>query len=286
MARIRTVKPEFWTSAQVMECRPLTRLLFLGMLNFADDAGRMGYSPKTIKAQVFPSDEFPVAEIQRMIVELSSNGLVLIYSADGKEYIQITGWHHQRIDRPKTSSIPAPFVEESSNDRRSIATDLSLSNSKGAEVTRDEDSKKLGDFCQAIVAAYAEANSPTLPDTSRAGLWLQQGFDPEICLAVIREIVRKKPNASLAYFDKPIREAHESKAPPRASIAPPKDDGSVEVLDQYALEAWDAHRMKTEGKTYPRNKKGGWRFPSKFPPGHEAVLLADVERLVAQRSPQ
>ena len=269
-----------------MECQPLTRLLFLGMLNFADDAGRMGYSPKTLKAQVFPSDDFPVADIQRMIVELSSNGLVLIYAADGKEYIQITGWHHQRIDRPKPSSIPAPFVEDSSIDRRSIAPDLSLSNSKGAEVTRDEASKKLGDFCQAIVTAYADANSPTLPDTSRAGLWLQQGFEPEICLAVIREIVRKKPNAGLAYFEKPIREAHESKAPKRVSIEPPKDDGEIEVLDQFALEAWDAHRMKTEGKVYPRNKKGGWRFPSKFPPGYEEQQVRDMQNLVVMRSMQ
>lgn len=218
MARIRTVKPEFWTSAQVMECQPLTRLLFLGMLNFADDSGRMAYSPKTIKAQVFPSDEFSFADIQRMIVELSSNALVLIYAVDGKEFIQITGWHHQRIDRPKPSSIPAPFVDESSNDRRSIAPDLSLSEGKGAYPTRDDESKKVGDFCQAIVQVYAEAKSPTLPETSRARLWLSQGYDPEICLAVIAQIVPKKPNVSLGYFDNPIKEAHASKAPPRKPI--------------------------------------------------------------------
>lgn len=283
MARIRTVKPEFWTSAQVMECQPLTRLLFIGMLNFADDAGRMGYSPKTLKAQVFPSDDFPVADIQRMIVELSSNGLVLIYAVDGKEYIQITGWHHQRIDRPKTSSIPGPFVDESSSDRRSIAPDLSLSNSKGAYPARDDASTKLGDFCQAIVTAYADANSPTLPDTSRAGLWLQQGYEPEICLAVIREIVRKKPNAGLSYFDKPIAEAHQQKAPPRASIAPPKDDGLIEVLHQPALDAWSKYERDNGLKQSPRNKRGGWRFPTKWPPGYEEEQLRGVQQLLASQ---
>lgn len=34
MARIRTIKPEFWTSEQVMGCAPLARLLFIGLWNF------------------------------------------------------------------------------------------------------------------------------------------------------------------------------------------------------------------------------------------------------------
>ncbi len=57
MARIRTIKPEFWTSEQVMECAPLARLLFIGLWNFCDDAGRMALSPKRIKAQILPSDD-------------------------------------------------------------------------------------------------------------------------------------------------------------------------------------------------------------------------------------
>jgi len=39
MARIRTIKPEFWVSEQVGECSPNARLLFIGMWNFCDDRG-------------------------------------------------------------------------------------------------------------------------------------------------------------------------------------------------------------------------------------------------------
>lgn len=39
MARIRTIKPEFWTAEQVMELSRDARLLFIGMWNFCDDAG-------------------------------------------------------------------------------------------------------------------------------------------------------------------------------------------------------------------------------------------------------
>lgn len=127
MARIRTIKPEFWTSAQIIECSPNARLLFIGMWNFADDAGRMAYSPKTLKAQIYPSDSLSSDEIVRMIDELSSNGLIIKYTIDDKQFISITGWHHQKIDRPRPSKIPEPIVETSTNIRRDVATDLILS---------------------------------------------------------------------------------------------------------------------------------------------------------------
>lgn len=137
MARIRTIKPEFWTSAQVMECSPIARLLFIGMWNFADDAGRLNYSEKTLKAQIFPSDDIPSENIRGMIVELSSNGLLLIYEFSGQKYIQITGWHHQKIDKPRESKIPRPIVECSSNSRRTVATDLTLSYPNGPYLSGD-----------------------------------------------------------------------------------------------------------------------------------------------------
>lgn len=53
MARIRTVKPEFWTDEKVVECSISARLLFIGLFNFADDKGCLERSPKRIKMQVF-----------------------------------------------------------------------------------------------------------------------------------------------------------------------------------------------------------------------------------------
>lgn len=115
MARYRTIKPEFWTSEQVMECSLNARLMFIGMWNFADDQGRLPYSAKSIKAQVFPSDNITVDTIRVMVKELSANGLVMIYAVEDKEYLQITGWHHQRIDKPQKPKYPAPFFDDSEN---------------------------------------------------------------------------------------------------------------------------------------------------------------------------
>jgi hypothetical protein len=133
MARIRTVKPEFWSSAQIMECSTNTRLMFIGMWNFADDAGRMPLSPKTIKAQVFPSDDITSEDVLGMIGELHRNDLVLAYSVDGKEYLQITGWHHQRIDKPQPARCPPPPKDNSGNAPRTFPPYLKGRDLKGRE---------------------------------------------------------------------------------------------------------------------------------------------------------
>ena len=116
MARIRTIKPEFWTSEQVMECSPLARLLFIGLWNFCDDAGRMALSPKRIKAQILPSDDITAADVLGMLRELSENGLIRFYVVGDKELLAVTGWHHQRIDKPQKPQTPEPPDPHSPND--------------------------------------------------------------------------------------------------------------------------------------------------------------------------
>jgi hypothetical protein len=50
--------------------------------------------------------------------------------------------------------------------------------------------------------------------------------------------------------------------------------GLIEVRDEAALAAWDAHGRATAGKPYPRNRRGGWHLPTRWPPGHEAEVRA------------
>lgn len=100
MARIRTVKPEFWTSEQVMECSAIARLLFIGIWNFCDDAGNHPLSPKTLKALVFPGDDITATRVAELLAELESNGLLSIYCHASKLYLHVNGWHHQKIDKP------------------------------------------------------------------------------------------------------------------------------------------------------------------------------------------
>jgi hypothetical protein len=101
MARIRTVKPEFWTSEDVSECSVAARLLFIGLWNFCDDGGRMPFSPRTIKMRIFPGDDVATDAVSRMLEELAVNRLIAIYEVEGKKYFEIAGWDEdQKIDRP------------------------------------------------------------------------------------------------------------------------------------------------------------------------------------------
>ena len=107
MARIRSIKPELWTSEQITDVSPLARLLFIGMFNFCDDAGIHPASAKRLKLEVFPADDILQAQILRMIDELVTVGLLMEYEVDGEQYWQVTGWHHQKIDQP-TYKYPRP----------------------------------------------------------------------------------------------------------------------------------------------------------------------------------
>jgi hypothetical protein len=210
MARIRTIKPEFWTNERVMECSPNARLLFIGMWNFADDLGRLAFAPKTIKAQIFPSDDIGFDVIRGMIQELSTNGLLLVYEVNGKEYLQIVGWQHQRIDKPQPGKCPAPVNGYSKNDPGMVATDSTLSKGKGSYPDNivearasnfTEGSKALASsLWKALGHESALSIPPELAGADwRAIEWERAGWTPDLIEAEAKRIGPGKP---LVYYEK------------------------------------------------------------------------------------
>ena len=112
MARIRSIKPEFWTSEQVVSCTLTARLLFIGIWTFCDDNGIHPASVTRLKLQIFPADSISNADLQGLINELVQAGLLTEYLSGNDRYWQVTGWSkHQRIDKP-TYRHPAPSEEK------------------------------------------------------------------------------------------------------------------------------------------------------------------------------
>lgn len=107
MARNRMIKPSFWVSTQVVECSFKARLLFIGLWNFCDDQGVHPANYKSVKMEIFPGDDIPPEEIRRLVDELLTTGLLSQFEAEGKDYWWVTGWKHQKIDRP-TNLYPDP----------------------------------------------------------------------------------------------------------------------------------------------------------------------------------
>jgi hypothetical protein len=123
MARIRTIKPEFWSSEQVMSCSPLARLLFIGLWNFCDDGGNHPLAPRTLKALVFPGDSITADEVSELLQELKSAGLTEHYCAEDRHYLHVRGWRHQKIEK-KNFKYPAPgnaLDERSATPSRAVA---------------------------------------------------------------------------------------------------------------------------------------------------------------------
>lgn len=141
MARIRSIKPEFWSSEQVMDLSITARLAFIGMWSFADDRGVHPASPKTLKAEVFPSDSLTTQEVDALVAEMILQGLVAEFDAGGKRFWSVTGWaRHQKIDRP-TYRHPAPPGNDASTrhiDELSPNTLRHLDESSPTETSRDE----------------------------------------------------------------------------------------------------------------------------------------------------
>lgn len=162
MARIRTIKPEFWTSEQIVECSRDARLMFVGMLNFCDDSGVHPASCKRLKMEVFPADDINSDSIRRLIDELLANDLITEYTVENKEFWRVTGWQHQKIDKPtykfplENGAIPTrgsrPLVEPSGTEGKGKGRgkDINTSLSQGEQVkTSFPESFIVGEQCMA-----------------------------------------------------------------------------------------------------------------------------------------
>lgn len=101
MARIRNIKPDFWTDEKLVELETWERLLFIGLWNFADDEGYMPYSPKRIKMQVFPGDSL---EVSRGVQSLISIGAVELFDSEFGPVLHVSKWSkHQKVSNPSKS---------------------------------------------------------------------------------------------------------------------------------------------------------------------------------------
>ena len=186
MARIRSIKPEFFTSDQIAECSPNARLAFIGLWCFADDAGIHPASNARLKMEVFPADSFDKDAIGMMVQELNDAGLIESYTVNGESFWRITGWSkHQKIDQPTfkyphpDGSIPSKVrrtsAEDSANPSRTFSAgeERRGEESNGERTSSSEEVSAGGsspaDQCPHadIIAAYHEI----LPELARVRSW-------------------------------------------------------------------------------------------------------------------
>jgi len=137
MARIRSVKPEYWSDATIATFDYFTRLFYIALWNFADDEGRGRALCRELAGFAFPlDDDLPNSEVERALQALANAGRIVLYESSGIRHFQILKFNeHQNINRPTASRLPAP----------SVSTHGVLTEPSSEKVDRNQESVLLGD---------------------------------------------------------------------------------------------------------------------------------------------
>jgi hypothetical protein len=133
MARIRTIKPEFFTHWDLYELEKETglpiRVAFAGLWTQADREGRFQWIPQQLKLGCLPYDEI---DFSRVLHALATRGFIKKYTVDEREFGYIPGFlDHQVINNRETpSKLPKP-TDSSTLTRAARVDDASGTRTKG-----------------------------------------------------------------------------------------------------------------------------------------------------------
>lgn len=146
MPRIRTIKPEFWSSPGNRGLDYDARLLFIAMWNWADDSGRGSANPRELAGFAFPHDEdVGTAEIRRMLGGIRRAYGVVFYIVAHRAYYYVPTWcSHQKIDKRSNSKHPPPEDGETFDPTRPQPSDQEEQGSTGSVESSPRARRKPG----------------------------------------------------------------------------------------------------------------------------------------------
>jgi hypothetical protein len=109
MARIRSIKPDFFESEDVSALPLRARLTWIGLWVHCDNYGRCKDNVKLVKKNVWPLDPVSLRDVEEDLATLAAHGRIVRYSVDGAGYLAVVNWgRHQHIARPGLPKYPAP----------------------------------------------------------------------------------------------------------------------------------------------------------------------------------
>lgn len=215
MARIRTIKPEFFTSEQIAECSTSARLLFVGMWCFCDDGGVHPASAKRLKMEIFPADPITDDEVRGLIDELIGSELLVEFEVGNERFWHVSKWEkHQKIDRP-TLKHPRPDSPDSTTIRRALDEESSRPRD-GMESNGMEERELKQPALSCAKKPKSKANSESVPeipaklrDLFAAWNELPAGITSKVAKVDSKPItdgwakVQRNPDAAAAFDDIP-----------------------------------------------------------------------------------
>ncbi len=113
--RIRSIRPEFWSSDDIARLDWHHRLVYIGLWSYVDDNGVGRDVERLIVSALFPLDaSLREASVRThgALKALNEGGQITRYTVDGRPYLHITAFStHQVISRPSRGRYPLPTCE-------------------------------------------------------------------------------------------------------------------------------------------------------------------------------
>lgn len=153
MARIRTIKPDFFTSEDIGELTVNSRLLYIALWTQADKEGKLKFNKVYLKAVTMP---YEPNLFMSCIEELERNKHIVIYEIDGKKFLKLpTFIKHQKCHHTEAeSALPDPDFEPKKEDNCCLTVKEPLDNRKEKEKEKEQEKEEThpptpheGDVC-------------------------------------------------------------------------------------------------------------------------------------------
>lgn len=124
MARIRSVRPDYFTDEGIVELSRDARLHNIGLWTVADDEGRGLDNPKLLKGAIWAlDDEVTPSMVEGWQAELEAGGHLLRYEVAGRRYFQVVAFRtFQKPQKPQPSKLPEPPTPVALRDESCSAT--------------------------------------------------------------------------------------------------------------------------------------------------------------------
>lgn len=310
VARIRSIHPGLTSDESYMSMSMVTKAAWTPLWMQCDDHGIFEWKPIVLKALIFPADN---VDFNTVLEELERLDCVRRIDIKGKPHGIIRNFaKYQRPKNPsyrhfKPEELPTDmsrYISEKRSDTPALPQpspsttenppqmkeeggkreekEVKKENSRSvAKATRPAENLKFEEFWKAY--PRRDGPNPRKPAEQKFNALVKTGVDPDVMIAGAKQLAAeesRRGRIGTQYVAQAMTWLNQQRWTDHAATAFAEDDGMIEILDQLQLEAWDAYGIETVGKPYPRNRKGGWRFPSKWPPGYEANMLAGVEKLL------
>ena len=105
----RIIKESICTSEEIDKLTAFQETMFYRLIVNCDDYGRMDARVKILASKLFPlRRDIRENQIEDALRALTSAELVILYTVDGKPFLQMKTWEKHQTIRAKTSKYPPP----------------------------------------------------------------------------------------------------------------------------------------------------------------------------------